>query len=721
MHYRNHIAGFAHIACPLHQLTKKHTRFEWGELHEAAFLELKKRLVTAPVLSTPQDEGEFILDTDASDHTIGGVLQQNQNGSIKVIAYASRCLNKAEISYSVTKKELLAVIFGLKKWRQFLLARHIIIRTDHAALTQLMRTPEPLGQQARWLDILSEFNFTIMYRPGTSHRNGDALSRRPCDGVHCSLCVGTPSSHEPVSVDFEHHTTDGTTTELSCSEGHVQRIHTRCTSTKKNRPTAGSDEQYGGETETITVDPSATNLAILAIQNIAMEQKKDNALSHIRRTLTETATKPAWESVAGHAEETRSYWAQMESFVIQNDVLYRKFCKDNGELEYMQVIVPLSLRQEFMSQCHGGFVGGHFGIRRTQGQVQRRGYWVGWRNDVERFCKRCSTCAQVYRGRPPRQAELKPLEANGPMDRVHLDLCGPFVSSHGCSWIMMCVDAYSRYLVAVPLANKSAQAVAEKFMTHIIYRFGMCREILTDQGLEFQNSVLKTVCSRLSIHQMRTSTYRPNCNGKVERANRSLHNLMAKVVSDTQRDWVKHLPACVLAYNMSRSEATSYTPYFLMHAREALCPLDLLLEVPEVRDAVGTNEFAEKLICRMRSAFEVVSVHTKKQVTRMKRNYDKRVKPQEFQEGQYVWYYYPRHYLHRTPKWSRFYTGPFRIVRVLNGANVLIQKSPRGKTIIAHIDKLRPYFGEVPQCWINREAPRVETGCADAAEAGLHH
>jgi len=93
---------------------------------------------------------------------------------------------------------MLAVVFGLKKYRQHLLARKIRIRTDHAALTYLKRTPEPIGQQGRWLDLLSEFDYHIEHRPGHKHGNSDALSRRPCErdgGEACAQCVkGTTAS-----------------------------------------------------------------------------------------------------------------------------------------------------------------------------------------------------------------------------------------------------------------------------------------------------------------------------------------------------------------------------------------------------------------------------------------------------------------------------------------------------------------------------------------------
>ena len=128
----------------------------------------------------PRDEGTLVLDADASDWALGTVLQQEQDGRLKVIAYTSRALSDAERRYC---REMLSVAWGLKKFCQHLLGKPIVVRTDHAALTYLMRTPEPIGQQGRWLDMLVEFDFdvTIQHRPGRVHGNLDALSRRPCE------------------------------------------------------------------------------------------------------------------------------------------------------------------------------------------------------------------------------------------------------------------------------------------------------------------------------------------------------------------------------------------------------------------------------------------------------------------------------------------------------------------------------------------------------------
>ena len=104
-----------------------------------------------------------------------------------MIAYASRALSRSEENYCTTRKELLAVVYFLKYFKQYLLGRKFVVRTDHAPLTWLRKTPDPIGQQARWLEQLEEFDFEVMHRPGAKHNNADALSRRPCRNKCCKL------------------------------------------------------------------------------------------------------------------------------------------------------------------------------------------------------------------------------------------------------------------------------------------------------------------------------------------------------------------------------------------------------------------------------------------------------------------------------------------------------------------------------------------------------
>jgi len=180
-YYRCFVKNFAVIASPLHALTKKNQPFVWTSTTQTAFKTLRDALTSPPILAMLNDSDSFILDTDACNQTIGAVLAQVQDGVERVVAYASRMLDKREMNYSITRKELLAILYSLKYFKQYLMGRHFRIRTDHAPLTwlRLRHTPDPVGQQARWLEIMEEYSFEVEHRPGTRHGNADGLSRRP--------------------------------------------------------------------------------------------------------------------------------------------------------------------------------------------------------------------------------------------------------------------------------------------------------------------------------------------------------------------------------------------------------------------------------------------------------------------------------------------------------------------------------------------------------------
>ena len=171
-YYRRFICEFSQIA---NRLTERNCLFKWTPECQQSFDELKAKLTTAPVLAYPDYSKPFILDTDASDFGIGVVLLQKDNdGHERVVAFASRSLSKAERRYCVTRQELLAVIVFTQHFCPYLLGREFTLHTDHGSLTWLQTFRDPEGQLARWLEKLQQFNFNI-------HQNTDALSRLPCN------------------------------------------------------------------------------------------------------------------------------------------------------------------------------------------------------------------------------------------------------------------------------------------------------------------------------------------------------------------------------------------------------------------------------------------------------------------------------------------------------------------------------------------------------------
>eukprot|EP00731_Ephydatia_muelleri_P003023 Em0001g3023a len=186
-YYRRFVRNFAAIVAPLVKLTEKGHVWHWSSDCDAAFLQLKERLVTSPILGYPVFNQPFMVDTDASGEGLGAVLSQYVSGVERVIAFASRSLSKAERKYCATRREMLALVWAIKHFRPYLYGRRFTVRTDHASLQWLQSFHEPEGQVARWLECLSEYDFEVVHRPGTKHTNADALSRMPCPQCQLSF------------------------------------------------------------------------------------------------------------------------------------------------------------------------------------------------------------------------------------------------------------------------------------------------------------------------------------------------------------------------------------------------------------------------------------------------------------------------------------------------------------------------------------------------------
>ncbi|KAK9077569.1 hypothetical protein SSX86_005906 [Deinandra increscens subsp. villosa] len=162
------------IALPMTKLTRKDTKFVWGEDQEKAFQSLKQKLTQAPVLTLPEGTEDMVVYSDASKLGLGCVLMQRG----KVIAYGSRQLKTTEQNYPTHDLELAAVVFALKIWRHYLYGVKCTIFTDHKSLKYFFDQKELNMRQRRWLETIKDYDCEIHYHPGKANVVADALSRK---------------------------------------------------------------------------------------------------------------------------------------------------------------------------------------------------------------------------------------------------------------------------------------------------------------------------------------------------------------------------------------------------------------------------------------------------------------------------------------------------------------------------------------------------------------
>ena len=630
-YYRRYVSDFAAIAKPLYRLTEKGREFKWTAECNASFNELKARLASGPILAFPDFSKTFILDTDASDVGLGAVLSQKHEGKERVVAYASRILSKAERRYSATRKELLAVVTFVKHFRAHLLGRHFIVRTDHGSLQWLYNFREPEGQMARWLELLQEFDFEVIHRSGRSHTNADSLSR----------CKGQEADTD------------------------------KRDSTVIAAPITPEDSTRG---------PSMQQL-----------QQGDETIGPIYQALRGgTRLSPSQEK--GKGREFRELAQQWDQLLLKDSVLHRRYEEPSGK-HYLQVIVPKVSRSDVLHQLHGGALGGHLGEAKTLSRLRERFYWPGHANDVRMWCKNCPDCAARKSPKQKRKAPLQGIVTGYPMQMVAVDITGPFPRGEsGNAYVLVVSDYFTRWVEAYAIPNQEAVTVANKLVEEFFCRFSIPEQLHSDQGRQFESSIMQEVCKLLHIHKSRTTPYHPQCDGLVERLNRTLIGMLATTVHEHPGDWDRHLRQLCMAYNTSVQSSTGFTPFFMMFGRQAKLPVDIVYGSTPL-EPQPCHEYVQGLKSKLDAAYSTVREHFGTVIDRQKELYDSKVHGREYRVGDLVWLNNPVVARGASRKLHCPWSGPYTVEKKLSSAVYRIQdtrRSRRRNRLVVHFDRLKP-------------------------------
>ena len=301
-----------------------------------------------------------------------------------------------------------------------------------------------------------------------------------------------------------------------------------------------------------------------------------------------------------------------------------------------------------------------------------------------------------------------------PFQKFHIDLTGPHRrSSGGHVYLLTGICCFTKYLVVVPLKDKSALTVANALLKHVYLIYGAVELQVHDNGPEFVNSILGHLSRMMGIQDLRSTPYRPVANSAIERTHRTINAVFAKTIKEHQKDWHEQAKYVCFAYNTAKHSSTTFSPFYLVFLREPRVGIDLFLDrsEPAYQD---TDEYSGNVQERMQKAYQIVSDQLKVTFDRAKRRYDQRVRAVHFPLHSYVWFYCPRLTAGRGRKFRKLTDGPYRIVRVLNDVNYVIQKVPGGRLQVCHVDRLLRYEGEPPQVWVKYDRENAEVASVPA-------
>jgi hypothetical protein len=270
-----------------------------------------------------------------------------------------------------------------------------------------------------------------------------------------------------------------------------------------------------------------------------------------------------------------------------------------GGFEF-QLVLPEMYRKMAFQLLHSK--NGHFGCERTVELFRERFYWPKMQNHVEKWVKSCEQC--VKRKATCDRAPLQHISSSYPMELICIDFLKVERSVGGFEHILVITDHFSRYAIAVPTKNESAKVTAKVLIDNVINHYGIPAKIHSDQGKSFECTLIKEMCELLNIKKSRTSPYRPQGNGQVERFNCSLLNLLGTLDVEQKKRWKDHVASLVHAYNCTKNDSTGFSPFFLMYGRNPRLPVDLAFGLCKESTDMSYSEYVSDLKERLESAYD---------------------------------------------------------------------------------------------------------------------
>ena len=533
-YFKDFIDDYTTINAPLQEAAKLTTiepstsrrvprKFEWTTDCQKAFEQIKRALISKPILNHPDLSKQFRVITDASGTGLGAILVQLENEKEKVISYAGRVLTTAEKNYSASELELLAVKWAVNKYKCYLYGVEFEVFTDHKPLSHIKTSRNPSSRMLKWILELEEYHAKYFYRPGKHNTVADALSR-----------VNEP----PTEGD-----------ELSWYRR--SKLLTQIQE-DQNKPIQEWTQKSESESETVcnlTVEDTANTK-----EKLTKEQKNDQLIQNAR--------------MKGAFVEDR----EGTLFLID---------KVSGQ---WRVVIPQSMRREILVQCHDGLGGSHLGREKTLNKVAQRFFWQNMAKDVREYVESCKVCNARKSPRRPTEPEQQPLPVvHQPFDRVAVDFVGPMpVTDKGNKYCLVFVDYASRWPEAFATKDMKASTVANILITEILCRHGAPVQLLSDRGANFLSQIVAEVCVFMKTHKINTSAYHPQTNGLVERFNGSLMQMVSSYVENNQRNWDVMLPIALFGYRIASQESTGQAPAELLYARQLRLPMNIDLFTPKL-------------------------------------------------------------------------------------------------------------------------------------------
>lgn len=523
-YYRRFVRDYAKLAKPLTTMLRgeegrisknKSNKTPISLSTEAieAFNKLKKSLISKDLLlAYPDFKKSFELTTDASEYAIGAVLSQNE----RPVMFISRALSKSEEHFAVNEKEMLAIIWALNSFRNYLYGTaHVKIFTDHQPLTYAMSNKNNNAKMKRWKSILEEYDYEIKYKPGKSNVVADALSRVPQASQINSL---TASQHSDQSS--AHNLIPSVESPINVFKNQILLLIGENTKYEFKIP-------FPTYHRHIFTQPSYSTDQLISIFKKVLNPSVINGLY-------------TQESIMGKVQEF--YPLHYQSFRI-------RFTQTK-----VTDLTNLTDQCEEILKEHNR---AHRSCKENKIQLLYKFYFPKMNARISEIIKQCRICKEQKYERHPNKPKIQETPIpQFPGQIVHFD-----IYSTDSKLILTGIDKFSKYAQTQIIKSRAIHDVMEP-LRKLIFSFGVPKQVIFDNEKSFHSATIYFMLKdQLGIEIFTTPPYSSSVNGQVERFHSTLSEIMRCLKATRHRMTFDQLLDCaVYEYNYSIHSVTNKRP-----------------------------------------------------------------------------------------------------------------------------------------------------------------
>jgi transposase InsO family protein len=347
-------------------------------------------------------------------------------------------------------------------------------------------------------------------------------------------------------------------------------------------------------------------------------------------------------------------------------------------------------KMEILREMHESPIGGHVGMNRTYKRLRHFINWDGMKTDVEEYIKKCEKCQKNKMTQCHTRLPLTITDTpSSVFEKCTIDIVGPLSPSMiGNRYILTVQDDLSKFLIAVPMAEQSAEEVAKAFVDNVILIYGTPRTILSDCGSQFLSETFKGVCRLLGIKRTQTTSWHPQSNGSNERTHKGLIEYIRNYVNADLSNWDHWVKYAAFVHNTTPHRATGYMPFELLFGR--LPNLPGVLQKEPVSEYYAYDSYVKELEARLKSSYAMARQNLETAKLENKNQYDRKVFVPKFEIGNKVLVKDESVRRGRSKKLEAAYIGPYEIIRI-EGPN-LVLRTRKGKEMKIHANRAKLFF-----------------------------